>query len=170
MNPTLQTTIVVVLIVAALGYRIYRQTREQRWSVKTMWIAPGIFAAITVVAVAGDATRSWWAILSAVVGAVAGTALGFYQGNHTTLRVDKAAGLVFVKIAPIGMLLFIGILVLRIARGFSTLAGTNAQAMQSGALAAMSPGEAVAGSALLALAVGSIVGLRWYVQRAYSRA
>ncbi len=166
---TTQTVITVVVILALLGYRMYRQTREQRWSINGMWVVPGIFAALTVVIVAADALQQWVAIPAAVAGLALGFAIGMYQGNHTVLRFDKPNKAVFIKVTPIGTLIFIAVLAARIALRYPQMRDALQQ-QTPGALPVQTPTEALLGSGLLALAVGALAGLRWYIRRAFDAA
>lgn len=167
-NPQLIVTIVIV--VGLLAFRIYRQSREQRWKIGTLWAAPVVLTLVTVLVVAQDVKITALAVATALAGLAVGTAVGFYQGTHTRLRVDKPNKLVLVKIAPFGIALFVVIIGLRLVRAFSMLGSMNAQAIQSGAIPAVTPAEAMVGSGLLALAAGTVIGLRWYVQRAFDAA
>src|SRR5215472_8310847 len=112
MNPT-QTIIGIIIFILLIGFRIYRQTKEQRWAMSQIWITPGIFLAITVIIVAIDTTQQIFAPLAAVAGLGLGVAIGMYQGNHTTLRVDKSSRAVFVRITPLGSFIFIAVLLVR---------------------------------------------------------
>lgn len=170
MTSTNQTILIVMVIVALLAFRIYRQTREQRWSIVGMWIAPAIFLAITVILVAIDTQRAWLAPVAGVIGLAGGLAIGLYQGNHTTLRIDKPNKVVHVKVSPVGTLMFVAILVLRIGYRFVMLGGIDPQAIAKNGAPPIPPVEAVISSLLLALAAGTIAGLRLYVQRQYDAA
>jgi len=165
-----QTIITIVLILAILAFRVYRQTREQRWPIGQLWISPLIFLAITVLIVAMDTLQNWIAIVAAIVGLGVGVGIGLYQGNHTTLRIDKPNKAVFIKVTPLGSMIFIGILLLRFGVRFSQMSGVTQQQLASGAVPAGSPAEVLLGSGLLALAAGSILGLRLFVLRRYEAA
>ena len=145
-NQSATFIVVVAVIVAMIGYRIYRQTREQRWSVTRMWFAPAAFLALTALIVAADSQASRLAPALAVAGLVLGVGVGLYQGTHTTVRVDKAAQSLFVKTSPIP------------------------QTPGGPPFATVSPVTAMTGSALLVLAAGAVLGLRIYMQRRYNEA
>jgi hypothetical protein len=153
-----------------LAFRVYRQTREQRWGIANMWIVPLIFLAVTIVVVALDTMQYRLAPVAAVLGLAAGFGVGLYQGNHTTLRVDKPNKAVFIKVNPIGALIFVGILLLRFSLRFSEMSGMTPQQLSSGAVPVVPPAEVLLGSGLLALAAGSIFGLRWYVKTRFDAA
>jgi hypothetical protein len=168
-----QTVLIVVIVVAVVlvGFRIYRLTGERRWSVSRMWIAPAILLILAAVVAAIDVRATPFVIVGAVVGLAAGVAIGLYQGTHTTVRVDKAIRSLYVKVSPIGMLIFVGVLALRLGLRYITGSfAPAATATHSPALPTLTPLAAIAGSALLALAVGMVLGLRVYMQRRYNAA
>jgi len=172
MNQTLTYVLIVLALVIGMGFRVYRMTRERRWSVSRMWISPAIFLVITIGVVVLDArTSTPLAALLAPLGLVAGIAIGFYQGTHTTVRVDKPNHSLFVKTSPIGALIFIGVLALRIGLRFASggMAAVQAAQTQPGVVA-LPPAAAIFGSVLLALAAGSVLGLRIYLQGIYNKA
>jgi hypothetical protein len=158
--------ITVVVIAAVLAFRIWRSTREQKWSVPGMWVLPSIFLLLTGVIVAIDVASSVWVVPASVAGLAAGVGIGLYQGTHTTVRVDAPVRSVFIKISPLGNLIFLTVLVLRIGLRFVLAPPTQAAAPQS--FASLPPEAAIIGGALLALAAGMLFGLRIYVQRVYS--
>ncbi len=169
MNQTTTLVIVIVLIVAIIGFRIYRSVREQRWSITKMWIVPIIFVCLLGVIVGIDVPTSIWVVPAAIAGLAAGLGVGLYQGTHTTVRADHAAGNVYIKISPIGNIIFLGVLALRIGLRF-IVAPPSAAAGHAGAAGALalSPEATIISGALLALAVGMLIGLRIYVQRIYN--
>jgi uncharacterized membrane protein len=172
MSPQQIQTIVIVAIVALLlAYRVWRQTREQRWPMKTLWTSTIIFAIITVFLVYTDtAFGSVYAPFAAIAGAAVGFGIGMYQGNHTTLRVDKPGNAVFIKVTPVGVAIFIGVLVLRIGLRYVLGGGSAQTAVAQNGFPIVPPLEAIVGSGLLAVALGSIAGLRVYVKRAFDAA
>jgi len=169
-SSTTQTIVLILVIAVVIGIRIYRQTREQRWKMGSLWVVPGIFLALTIVIIGVDTTQAILAPVAGVVGLVAGFAIGLYQGNHTSLRVDKPNQVVYIKVTPIGTLIFMGIIVLRIGFRFATAGSLNQPDLSSGAIPSIPPFEVIISSLLLALAAGTIIGLRWYVKKAYDAA
>ena len=165
-----QTIVFIVVILLLIGFRIYRQTTEQRWSMKALWVGPVIFLVLAALIVALDATAQPIALPAGIVGLVAGFALGMYQGNHTRLRFDKAAGAVFIRVTPVGSAIFIGVLVLRFALRYPAMSAAMQSQAAGGGLPPPTPLEAIVGSGLLALAAGLMAGLRWYIRRAYDAA
>ena len=132
-----------------------------------MWVAPAVFALLTIVIVGFDTTQVHLAPLAAVVGLAAGVWVGLYQGTHTTVRVDKPNKAVFITVSPVGIVIFMAILVVRIGIRIATVGPMPQSAGAGSAIPPISPLEAMLSSGLLALAVGSLLGLRWYVQKSY---
>ena len=167
----IQTVVIIGVLILLVGFRIYRQMREQRWAIGSMWVLPIIFTLILLISVAGDTmSGSALAPLAAIVGLAIGFGIGMYQGNHMTLRVDKPGKAVFVKVRPIGTAIVIGVLALRIGIRWG-IGGAPGQApVGANGLPVITPAEALIGSGLLAVAVGLTIGIRWFVKRAYDTA
>lgn len=145
--------------------------REQRWAIGGMWVMPIIIGLIVILAVAGDTiSGSPLAPLAAIVGLAIGVFVGMYQGNHTTLRVDKPGKAVFVKVHPIGVALLTGVFLLRVGIRWVIGGAPGQGPVGANGLPVITPAEALIGSGLFALALGSIIGIRWYVKRAYDAA
>ena len=164
--------ITIGLIIVILAIRIIRMSREQRFGPTTMWIAPIIFALITAGVIAVDRLTSPLDIALMLLALAAGFGIGWYQGTHTTVRVDHSAHAMFVKISPLGSLIWIAVIALRV--GVRYVTGGMTPAAASGdphvAVAAASSGPAtLVSTLLLVLALGVIVGLRAYLQRVYAR-
>jgi hypothetical protein len=85
---------------------VRRSLRARRVRVATLWIAPVIFAAVTVVALAAapPPDLAWAAGLVAALAAGAG--LGWMRGRHTHLSVDPATGQLTSRATPLAVLLF----------------------------------------------------------------
>ena len=165
-----QSLLIILVVIGLLAFRVYRQTREQRWLVARMWIIPILFLLVTAVVVVMDTRVDAFSVLAAVAGLAAGVGIGLYQGNHTTLRIDKANKAVFIRVTPLGSVIFVAIIAARFAIRFATIGAASTQQLSSGTMPAPSPLEALLGSGLLSLAAGAIVGLRLYVQRRYDEA
>jgi len=109
-----------------------------------------------------------------LLGALAiGLGIGWYQGTHTTVRVDHAQHAMFVKMSPIGGLIWIAVIVLRVGlryfTGGMTAPSAAASDPQAAAAAASQGPVGLISIALLVVAVGVLVGLRAYLQRVYNR-
>jgi hypothetical protein len=163
--------IIIAVVVVAVGVRIWRSTREQRFRPSSMWFVPILFAAYVVWLVVFEGYTRPLDIALMVLALAVGGAIGMYQGTHTTIRVDHAAHAMFVKISPLGTLIFISVVVLRIAVRYVT--GGFVPASAATTVPAVPIAHTAAGLIsvlLLVLAVGVIAGLRVYLQRAYDRA
>jgi membrane protein CcdC involved in cytochrome C biogenesis len=164
--------IFIVAILLAIGIRVWRASREQRFAPGSMWIIPIIFAAYVGWVIFAEGYIDPLDLGLMVLALAVGLGIGMYQGTHTTIRVDHAAHAMFVKISPLGSMIFIGVLVLRIAVRYY-LTGGFAMAGGAGApgypLIAHTPANLIS-LLLLVLALGVIAGLRFYLQRFYNRA
>lgn len=156
--------IALVLVVVVL--RVRRMMNEVRWSPVRMWIVAGIFVALTAaIAVADRITRPSDVAIVLAAFAVGGV-LGWVQGMHTAVRVDRASHAMFVTMSPIAASIFLAVLVLRFAiRGVS--GGFDPTASVHAGTAGV---VGVVSVALLALIAGMSVGVRIYLQRVYSQA
>jgi hypothetical protein len=158
-NTTLIVTIAVIAIV--VGVRIWRMSREQRFGIVTMWIVPAIFAALALSVMIFDRFTNAQDIALAMVALAAGGAIGWYQGTHTTVRIDQAARAMFVKISPFGAAIFLSVLLLRMGIRASYGAPMPGAPGGAGTLSTIS-------ILMLLLAVGVVAGLRLYLARVYS--
>jgi membrane protein CcdC involved in cytochrome C biogenesis len=162
-----ETVLITVAIVAVvLVFRIMRMRREQRFGVMTMWIVPALFALLAIGVVIFDRVTTPLDMVLVLLALAVGAAIGWYQGTHTTIRVDRKAQAAYVRVSPIGIAIFVGVLVLRIAIR-TTYAGPPPG----------TPGAPPGSSALnlvsvilLFVVVGMIGGLRAYITRAYHSA
>ena len=163
-NETVLITVAIVAVV--LVFRIMRMRREQRFGVMTMWIVPSLFALLAIGIMILDRATTPLDIALVLVALAVGVAIGWYQGTHTTIRVDRKARAAYVRVSPIGMAIFVGVLVLRIAIRTTfagPLPGTPGAPPGSSALNLVSV-------VLLFVVVGMIGGLRGYITRAYHSA
>jgi hypothetical protein len=161
--------ITVLAIIVLLGVRILRMSREQRFQPARMWFIPALFAILTVWLVVFDGFTTPLDILLMLVALACGFGIGWYQGSHTTVRVDHEQHAMFVKISPLGGLIWIVVLAFRL--GVRYVTGGLQPAMSGdphAAVAATSGPAGLLSTALLVLAVGIVFGLRAYLQRVYS--
>ncbi len=160
-NEALLISFVVIALIIVL--RVRRMVREQRFGLLTMWVIPALFACLTIAIMVTDNFTTPADIGLAALALVVGGAIGFYQGTHTTIRVDHAARAMFVKMSPLGAGIFLAVLAVRV--GIRFVYGTTPAGMPAsvGAFNIIS-------ILLLVLAVGVVVGLRVYLARAYAQA
>lgn len=166
MSQSVTLLITVALIAVILVFRIMRMRREQRFGVASMWVVPSIFALLAIGIMVLDRATTPVDIALALVALAVGAAIGWYQGTHTTIRVDRNVRAAYVRVSPIGIAIFVGVLVLRMAIR-TTYAGPPPGAPGA------PPGSSalnVVSIILLFVVVGMIGGLRAYIMRAYNTA
>jgi energy-converting hydrogenase Eha subunit A len=158
-----QGIINILIAAAVLGLVIFRVSRERKFPIGSLWVFPAILVALGIFDIVMTGVSSPLDILYMVVAFAAGGAFGWYQGIHSTVRIDKAARCVFLKTSPIGIALFVAALAFRF--GARYMSGSfSSSAMDSGHL---SPAVALTSAITLIFAVGLITGLRFYVKQKY---
>lgn len=171
MNQSIGVIISIAVIALVVVLRILRMAREQRFGIVTMWIMPAIFAALAIWVMLFEHLTRAMDIVLAVVALALGGAIGWYQGTHTTVRVDRTARAMFVKISPIGAAIFFGVLAVRVAIRMAS-GGTFSGTATSASAVSADPGGAGAVNMIsllmLFVAVGLVAGLRAYLARAYT--
>jgi len=153
--------IVAGLIVATfLVFAVYRQTRERKVTPWGMWIAPIIFTALAALIIAIDHLTSPLALAVVIAAAAVGIPLGWYQGTHCSVEVDRARRQIVYKANPIGVAVLLGALGFRFGIKLAT-----GSLMTSHAL---SEAQELISTAALSLAIGMVIGLRIYLHRRYN--
>lgn len=163
--PQLITLLVVVIV---LGIRIVRMSREQRFAPGRMWFIPALFAVLTVWLIVFEGFTTPLDIAIMLIALACGLGIGWYQGTHTVVRVDHQAHAMFVKISPLGGLIWIIVLLFRMGVRYVTGGFQQPPGSDPHAIAASSGPAGAFSMALLVLAVGVIFGLRAYLQRLYA--
>jgi hypothetical protein len=161
MNETLINVIIGIMV---LAFIIFRMSGERKFPIRSLWVFPVILVALATFDIVVTGVSSPLDVVYLIIAFAAGGAFGWYQGIHSTVRVDKAAQVVFVKSSPIGIGLYVGALAFRF--GARYMSGSfSSSAMDSGHL---SPTVALTSALTLIFAVGLITGLRYYVKQKYS--
>ncbi|HZV80248.1 MAG TPA: hypothetical protein VFF60_11635 [Candidatus Binatus sp.] len=161
--------ITIGLVLVVVAFRVRRMMREVRWNPTAMWIVPVIFVLLTAAIAIADRVTSGTGLIVLIFAFALGIGLGWLQGMHTAVRVDKAAHAMYVKLSPIGAAIFLVVIFMRfavrgLAGGFSPTAGPPvAQAGPDSLVVIVSV-------ALLALIAGMSIGVRAYLQREFSQA
>jgi hypothetical protein len=158
-----QTIINVVIGVAILALIIFRVSRERKFGIGSLWVFPAILMALVVADIVFTGVSSPLDIAYMLLALVAGAAFGWYQGIHSTVRIDKIARAAYVKSSPIGVALFVAALAFRM--GARYMSGSFSSSAYSGGH--LSPAVALTSAITLVFAVGLIAGLRMFVKRAY---
>jgi hypothetical protein len=96
------TAIIIAAILLVTALRIWRTTRERRMRVAFLWVGPLLVALAAAYLLVFDGLTSPVHIALALAVLVLGLGTGLYQGTHTTVRADRAAGFIYVKTKPIG--------------------------------------------------------------------
>ncbi|HXW51583.1 MAG TPA: hypothetical protein VEJ41_06290 [Candidatus Acidoferrales bacterium] len=170
MSQTETTVIIAAVIVLAIVLRVWRATREQRINLSSIWVAPIIFLLLTGWVLWVDGLFKPADILLAALAVAVGGAIGMYQGTHTTVRVDRQARAMYVKAKPIGALIFVVVialrLVIRLPQAFSAAQSTS---LTHGSMPLPPQGGllSIISAMLLAVALGLVVGLRLYLLRKF---
>ncbi|HKW10545.1 MAG TPA: hypothetical protein VJO33_09205 [Gemmatimonadaceae bacterium] len=167
-----QTLINLLVGVLVLGLVAFRMSRERKFGMNSLWVLPAILGVLMIVDVTMTGVASPLNIVYMLLALAAGVAFGWYQGVHSTVRIDKSIRAAFVKASPIGMALFVGAVAFRfgaryMSDSFSSSAPTTRSDFGSPHLAPMV--ELVSALTLI-FAVGLLTGLRVYVKRKYDEA
>ncbi|MBS0363785.1 MAG: DUF1453 family protein [Proteobacteria bacterium] len=150
----------LIPIVIAMGLVILRNSRARRLRIEAMWIAPVVIILLIGLAFWGESQAAaalgrgpqftpvsiGFDIAALIVGAL----LGWWRARFTNITVDPATHELTSRASPIGMLVIMGILVLR------TLIRTYA-AQANGPLGVWGPPLA---DALLVMSVGLVCAQR----------
>ena len=163
MNPAI---INVLIGLAVLALIVFRMSRERKFGIGSLWVFPAILFALVIFDLVATGVSSPLDIVYMLVALAAGAAFGWYQGIHSTIRVDKAARAAFVKSSPIGIALFVAALAFRM--GARYMSGSFSSSAYSGD--PLSPAIALTSALTLVFAVGLITGLRLYVKQKYDEA
>jgi energy-converting hydrogenase Eha subunit A len=158
-----QSIINVIIGAAILGLIVFRVSRERKFPIGSLWVFPAILVALGIVDIVLTGVSSPLDILYMLIAFAAGGAFGWYQGIHSTVRVDKKARAAFVKSSPIGIALFVAALAFRM--GARYMSGSFSSSAYSGDH--LSPAVALTSAITLIFAVGLITGLRYYVKQKY---
>jgi hypothetical protein len=158
-----QTIIYVIAGIAAFALIVFRVSRERKFPIGSLWVFPAILVALGIFDVVATGVSSPLDIVYMLLAFAGGGAFGWYQGIHSTVRVDKAARAAFVKSSPIGIALFVAAIAVRFGARYIS-GGLSSSAYNGDHL---SPAVALTSAITLVFAVGLIAGLRFYVKQKY---
>ena len=145
----------LIPIVIAMGFVILRNSRARRLRIEAMWLAPVIIVAMIGLALYAEAARGVLTFTPVNVALdfaalVLGALLGWWRARFTNISIDPVSHELTSRAPPIGMVVIVGILVLR--TGVRTYTAENA-----GALGQWGPPIA---DALLVMSVGLVCAQR----------
>ncbi|MGD0143421.1 MAG: hypothetical protein ABSC92_09700 [Rhizomicrobium sp.] len=108
--------IVPVLIVALI---LRRSMTSRTVRVQTMWIRPAILLILACVTLATTRLPGPIALAAFVAAGLVGAGVGYLRARHLELSVDPETGVVSSKATPIGTILIVGLVAVRIGLRFA---------------------------------------------------
>jgi len=108
----------LIPIIIAMGLVILRNSRARRLRIEAMWITPVMIVALIGLALYGETARGGLVLTPLnigldVAGLLVGALLGWWRARFTNITVDPATHELTSRASPIGMVVIMGILVLR---------------------------------------------------------
>ena len=104
--------LIVPILVVALILRRSMTSRAVR--PQMMWIRPAILLILAGVTLASSPMPGAIALAAFAVAALVGGGVGYLRARHLELSVDPATGVVSSKATPIGTILIVGLVMIRI--------------------------------------------------------
>jgi hypothetical protein len=106
----------LLTLAVILAIRLRRTSWERPISLRSMWIAPGLYLlAVTAVIVKSPPTPIGWT--AALFALLLGGALGWQRGRLFDLRLDSSTGTLLKRRPPAAVLLLGGVIALRFIAG-----------------------------------------------------
>ncbi|HLZ75938.1 hypothetical protein [Phenylobacterium sp.] len=116
----------LIPIAIAMAVVILRNSRARRLRIEAMWIAPVIIVAMIGVALWAESRASvarggaGFALTPLnigldIAGVIAGALLGWWRARFTSITIDPATHELTSRASPLGMVVILGILVIRTA-------------------------------------------------------
>ncbi|HEX5006967.1 MAG TPA: hypothetical protein VFV70_07625 [Hyphomonadaceae bacterium] len=105
-----------IVIALILGLRIWRGSRARRLKVERMWIRPAIiltFLGVSIYSQPPPMAPVILAVLALVT--AAGGVMGWYRGRMVKVSIDPETHALTSRASPWGMLIFLGLVVVRVA-------------------------------------------------------
>lgn len=115
------TTYLVAFTVMALfmGLRIWRGSRARKLKVERMWIRPAIIGVFLSLSIYGQPPPMTPEVLAGLaVAIIAGLAMGWFRGRMVKVSIDPATHDLTSKASPWGMLIFLGLMIVRMGARF----------------------------------------------------
>ncbi|HEY3950772.1 hypothetical protein [Phenylobacterium sp.] len=136
-SPNASPWATLIPIVIAMGLVILRNSRARRVRIEAMWVAPVIIVALIGFALWGEGKASAGlgrgpqftpvSIGLDAAGLIVGALLGWWRARFTNITIDPATHELTSRASPIGMVVILGILVIRTA--VRAYAAQNASAL-----------------------------------------
>jgi hypothetical protein len=114
-----QTTgylVAFTVIALFMGLRIWRGSRARKLKVERMWIRPVIILVFLALSIYGQPPPMTAPVLAGLAVATAiGVAMGWYRGRMVKVSIDPATHDLTSRASPWGILIFLGLMIVRIA-------------------------------------------------------
>ncbi|HZR41828.1 MAG TPA: hypothetical protein VFB12_17030 [Ktedonobacteraceae bacterium] len=126
MSPMIFT---LIIILGILIYMVVRQFQERSVQPKMLIILPAILAYYTYTNIVSELAKPMvdpsFLMVCMAVGAILGGLLGWYRGGLVRLRLDPASGLVYSKASTMNIVIWMAVLVIKIATAVALYAGLS---------------------------------------------
>ena len=114
-----QTTgylVAFTVIAVFMGLRIWRGSRARKLKVERMWIRPAIILVFLGLSIYGQPPPMTAPVLAGLAVATAvGLEMGWYRGRMVKVSIDPATHDLTSRASPWGILIFLGLMIVRIA-------------------------------------------------------
>ncbi|MGZ5994029.1 MAG: hypothetical protein ACXWKX_20445 [Caulobacteraceae bacterium] len=105
--------LIVPLVVIALV--ILRNSRARRLRIETLWIAPVMIVAMIGLSLSQEGQPSPLALAVDLAGMAVGALIGWWRARFTRIDIDPETHQLTSRASPIGMLIILGVFVIRYA-------------------------------------------------------
>jgi Protein of unknown function (DUF1453) len=113
---TVSYLVAFTVIALLMGLRIWRGSRARKLKVERMWIRPAIILTFLTLSIYGQPPPMTAPVLAGLaVATAAGAVLGWYRGRMVKVSINPETHDLTSKASPWGMLIFLGLMVVRIA-------------------------------------------------------
>ncbi len=114
MSPTFQTLLPILVVIIVIALRLRRMNTERELKPKWLWVVPALLVVLGAATFVLNPPDAFYLGLS--LGALAfGSAIGWYRGKTIRVWRDEANGKLMQKSSPLGMILLVGIILIRFA-------------------------------------------------------
>jgi hypothetical protein len=117
------------IVFAVLIYMVVRQFQERPVQPKMLVLLPAILTYYTYTNIVSELTKSMvdpaFLVVCMAVGVILGGLLGWYRGGLVRLRLDRVSGLVYSKASTMNIVIWMAVLVIKIATAAALYAGLS---------------------------------------------
>ena len=119
----------LIIILGVLSYMVVRQFQEQPVRPRMLVLLPAILTYYTYTNIVSELAKPMvdpaFLIACMAVGVILGGLLGWYRGGLVHLRLDRASGLVYSKASTINIVIWMAVLLIKIATAFALYTGLS---------------------------------------------